>query len=193
MTDGPSSAPPDGGAGANGRPGSGSRASGPGVGGSRAAGSVAQEAALLLEALRGLAAQHDPTSSAPASADGAASADGEAAGGTDRSPDPAAWETAGPAGGSGPPPGATGERPARTLSGHAAACGYCPFCRLVAALGITRPDVIAHLSDAGTSILAALRASLGPDPATGGPPDGSGSAPAAGRPPRPTVQRIDIT
>lgn len=137
-------------------------------GGARpAAGSVAQEAALLLEALRGLAARPD------------GNGDGDGPANPADPSDPADFTA--PA----------GETPGRTLPGHAAACGYCPLCRMIAALGITRPEVIAHLADAGTSVLAALRASLGPDPATGGSPAGTGPAP--GRPSRPPVQRIDIT
>jgi hypothetical protein len=59
-------------------------------------------------------------------------------------------------------------------------CRSCPVCRLISVLRGDRPEVTEKLAEAGTALLAALRAALGPV-ATGTAPE-----PAA------RVQRIDL-
>lgn len=119
-------------------------------------GSVAQEAALLAEALKDWVAAHRDHTAAAETADTAA----------DGATEP-------------------GRRPA-AAPGAAPECAYCPFCRLVSTLGLSRPDVTGHLLDAFASIVAAVRAGLAQ-------PAGSGDAAGRERPGRPPVQRIDIS
>lgn len=55
-------------------------------------------------------------------------------------------------------------------------CLVCPLCQAVGALRHVHPDAVAHLLDAASSLVAALRAAVPAPPAT----------------PAPTVQRIDL-
>ena len=64
--------------------------------------------------------------------------------------------------------------------GHAGECRYCPICRILATLRGPRSEVMDHLVEAGSSLLAALRAAID-----------SHERSWAGAPPAP-VQHIDI-
>ena len=48
----------------------------------------------------------------------------------------------------------------RSIATGSAECQLCPLCQLIGALRGTRPEVVAHLSDAAGSILAAVRAAI---------------------------------
>ncbi|SNQ46766.1 conserved exported hypothetical protein [Frankia canadensis] len=150
-------------------------------------GPLAVEAALLLDALRGLAtaAAADPAAASAASAANPASA-ADPAGGPDPAgvaADPAAADSA--------------TRAARGCAGEERPCTSCPLCRLMAALSADRSEVMRHLVAAGESLVAAFRAAV--EAATVEVPQGRGPRPP-GAPgprttpaPRPRVQRIDVT
>ena len=57
-------------------------------------------------------------------------------------------------------------------------CTICPLCQAVSALRQVKPETVEHLLDAAASVVAALRATLAPEP--------------AGPPRRPGVQHIDV-
>ena len=49
-------------------------------------------------------------------------------------------------------------------AGHGSTCGICPICQGIALLRGARPEVVEHLSDAVTSLVAAMAALLPTDP-----------------------------
>lgn len=48
----------------------------------------------------------------------------------------------------------------RSFATGSADCQLCPLCQLIGALRGTRPEVVAHLTDAAGSLLAAVRAAI---------------------------------
>jgi hypothetical protein len=66
------------------------------------------------------------------------------------------------------------------LADGSSACSVCPVCQLVTVLRETQPEVAEHLTKAGESLVAALRAAT------------ASHERSWARPDRPTVQRIDI-
>ena len=63
-----------------------------------------------------------------------------------------------------------------TAAGDAPECAACPFCQLLAVWRESRPEVLAHLADAGASLLLAVKAALE----------------SAETRPAPTVEHIDV-
>jgi hypothetical protein len=73
-------------------------------------------------------------------------------------------------------------------SGHQPeTCGICPVCQAIARLGQARPEVVAHLADATTALVAAFSALAAEQPGTRTRPGGYEDAP------RPTTEHIDVT
>lgn len=77
---------------------------------------------------------------------------------------------------------------------HPNDCQWCPLCQFAAVLRGERPEVTARVAEAGSAVVSALRALL--DAATeAGPGTGAARGPGhpAAPPPRPRVQRIDLS
>lgn len=79
---------------------------------------------------------------------------------------------------------------AMTGAGTASECKVCPLCQAIAMMKTARPEVLAHLTEAGLALVSAVRAAT--EGADGAPHPGSGGGPAE-YPTRPSVQRIDVT
>ncbi|WP_248837233.1 hypothetical protein [Frankia sp. AgKG'84/4] len=188
-------------------------------------GPLAVEAALLVDALRGLGGAAAPGRRVWETIVDVAFATTAATAGGSPPASERSGEASAPPAGDGRPADAAGEdrapgEPARACSCHdrpPTACAVCPVCRLVAAFVGEGPDVIRHLTAAGESLAAALRAivdtvasavadagSADPRPPTAARPgagreahpdprrgEAAGTRPAPA--PRPRVQRIDIT
>ena len=77
------------------------------------------------------------------------------------------------------PPGGAGQQPET--------CGICPLCQVIARLGQARPEVVAHLADATTALVAAVSALTGGR--TGSCPRSGGYEDAS----RPATEHIDVT
>ncbi len=190
-----------------------------------APGPLAVEAALLVDALRGLGGPATPGRRVWETLVDVATATPAAAGGGSPPASARAGEASAPPVGESRPVGAPGAdrapgEPAQACSCHdrpPAACAVCPVCRLVAAFAGEGPEVIRHLTAAGESLAAALRAivdtvaSAVADAGSADPRPPTAATPGAGREahpgprrgeaagtrtapaPRPRVQRIDIT
>ena len=66
-------------------------------------------------------------------------------------------------------------------------CGICPLCQAIARLGQARPEVVAHLADATTALVAAVSALTADHPGTHPRRGGHEDAP------RPATEHIDVT
>ena len=58
----------------------------------------------------------------------------------------------------------SGTEGSAAVAGHGSTCGICPICQGIALLRGARPEVVEHLSDAMTSLVAAMSALLPTDP-----------------------------
>ncbi|HEX4019373.1 MAG TPA: DUF5304 family protein [Frankiaceae bacterium] len=74
-------------------------------------------------------------------------------------------------------------------AGESPECQLCPVCQLLRLAQNTRPEVFAHLADASTSLIAALRAAIESSQASWS-AGAAGAAGSAGG--RPASERIDI-
>lgn len=66
-------------------------------------------------------------------------------------------------------------------------CGICPVCQAIARLGQARPEVVTHLADATTALVAAVSALTGDRASTCPRPGGYEDAS------RPATEHIDVT
>jgi hypothetical protein len=79
---------------------------------------------------------------------------------------------------------------ALTGVGSASECKVCPLCQAIALVNGLKPEVVGHLTEAGTQLLAALRAATD-KPATEGPAETAERSWAGSD--RPPVQHISVT